>query len=74
MPETNTIKKSKKIGEVFSDYKTNSNIVDAEITKMNLIKKINTLEIGMHSKEYIEIKAEEADNPSIRISPLEGFG
>ena len=56
MPETNTIKKSKKIGEVFSDYKTNSNIVDAEITKMNLIKKINTLEIGMHSKEYIEIK------------------
>ena len=23
---------------------------------MNLIKKINTLEIGMHSKEYIEIK------------------
>ena len=40
MPETNTIKKSKKIGEVFSDYKTNSNIVDAEITKMNLIKKI----------------------------------
>ena len=56
MPETNTIKKSKKIGEVFSDYKTNSNIVDAEITKMNLIKKINTLEIDMHSKEYIEIK------------------
>ena len=38
MPETNTIKKSKKIGEVFNDYKTNSNIVDAEITKMNLIK------------------------------------
>ena len=25
----------KKIGEVFSDYKTNSNIADAEITKMN---------------------------------------
>ena len=31
----------KRIGEVFSDYKTNSNIADAEITKMNLIKKIN---------------------------------
>ena len=46
----------KRIGEVFSDYKTNSNIADTEITKMNLIKKINTLEIGMHSKEYIEIK------------------
>jgi len=46
----------KKIGEVFNDYKTNSNIADAEITKMNLIKKINTLEIGMNSKEYIEIK------------------
>ena len=46
----------KKIGEVFSDYKTNSNIIDAEITKMNLIKKTNTLEIGMNSKEYIEIK------------------
>ena len=46
----------KKIGEVFSDYKTNSNIVDAEITKMNLIKKANTLEISMEAKEYIEIK------------------
>ena len=29
-------KKSRKIGDVFSDYKTNSNIADAEITKMNL--------------------------------------
>ena len=47
---------SKKIGEVFSDYKTNSNIIDAEIAKMNLIKKMNTLEIGMNSREYIEIK------------------
>ena len=47
---------SKKIGEVFSDYKSNSNIIDVEITKMNLIKKMNTLEIGMSSKEYIEIK------------------
>ena len=37
--------KSKKVGEVFSDYKTNSNIEDAEIARMNLLKKINTLEI-----------------------------
>ena len=51
--ETQQPKKRKKIGEVFSDYKTNSNIADAEITKMNLIKKINTLEIGMYSKEYV---------------------
>ena len=53
---TEETKKKRKISEVFSDYKTNSNIADAEITKMNLIKKINTLEIGMYSKEYIEIK------------------
>ena len=46
----------KKVSEVFNDYKTNSNIADAEIIKMNLIKKINTLEIGIDSKEYIEIK------------------
>ncbi len=46
----------KRTGKVFSDYKTNSNIIDSEITKMNLIKKINTLEIKMYSKEYIEIK------------------
>ena len=48
--------KSRKIGSVFSDYKTNSNIADAEITKMNLLKKINALEINMTSKEYIQIK------------------
>ena len=29
-------------------------MADAEITKMNLLKKINTLEIGLESKEYIE--------------------
>ena len=49
-------KKSKVIGEVFSDYKTNSNITDAEIIKMNLFKKTNSLEIQIQSKEYIEIK------------------
>ena len=51
-----TAKKSKVIGEVFSDYKTNSNITDAEIIKMNLFKKTNSLEIQIQSKEYIEIK------------------
>ncbi len=54
--ETQEPRKSRKIGDVFSDYKTNSNIADAMITKMNLIKKINTLELGMASDEYIEIK------------------
>ena len=48
--------KTRKIEEIFSDYKTTSNIADAQITKMNLNKKINTLEIGLYSDEYIEIK------------------
>ena len=48
--------KTKKIEEIFSDYKTTSNIADAQITKMNLNKKLNTLEIGLYSDEYIEIK------------------
>ena len=48
--------KSKKVGEIFSDYNTNSNIKYAEVIGLNVVKKINTLEIGMHSKEYIEIK------------------
>ena len=56
MAEVQEIKKSRKIGDVFSDYKTNSNIADAVITKMNLIKRMNTLELGMASNEYIEIK------------------
>ena len=50
------IKKSRIIGDIFSDYKTNSNIADAEIMKMNLIKKNNTLEIEMEADEYIDIK------------------
>ena len=50
--ETQEPRKSRKIGDVFSDYKTNSNIADAMITKMNLIKKINTLELGMASDTY----------------------
>ena len=34
MAEAQEPKKSRKIGDVFSDYKTNSNIADAVITKM----------------------------------------
>ena len=56
MPEIEQKHKSRKIGDLFSDYKTNSNIEDAEIARMNLLKKINTLEIEMQAKEYIEIK------------------
>ena len=56
MPETEQKHKSRKIGDLFSDYKTNINIEDAEIARMNLLKKINTLEIEMQAKEYIEIK------------------
>ena len=56
MSETEQKHKSRKIGDLFSDYKTNSNIEDAEIARMNLLKKINTLEIEMQAKEYIEIK------------------
>ena len=56
MPETEQKHKSRKIGDLFSDYKTNSNIEDAEIARMNLLKKIKTLEIEMQAKEYIEIK------------------
>ena len=56
VPETEKKYKRRKIGDLFSDYKTNSNIEDAEIARMNLLKKINTLEIEMQAKEYIEIK------------------
>ena len=54
--ETQELKKSRKIGDVFSDYKTNTNIKDAEILVMNLNKKQNTLEIELRCREYIEIK------------------
>ena len=46
----------KNIGEVFSDYKTESNIKLAQIESMNLLKKVNILEINIISSEYIEIK------------------
>ena len=48
--------KSKKIGDIFSDYSTNSNIKYATITKLNVVKKTNTLEADIYFDEYIEIK------------------
>ena len=50
------MEKQKLIGEIFSDYKTESNIKNAVINQMNLIKKVNVLEISLKSEEYIEIK------------------
>ena len=50
------MEKQKLIGEIFSDYKTESNIKNAGIVQMNLIKKVNVLEISLQSEEYIEIK------------------
>ena len=47
---------TKKIGEVFSDYKTSSNIKYAQIVALNVLKKTNTLEVAMYYDEYIEIK------------------
>ena len=47
---------SKKLGEVFSDYKTNSNIKYANIKGLNVIKKTNTLQIILYYDEYLEIK------------------
>ena len=47
---------SKKVREVFKDYKTESNIMDASIKQLNLVKKENKLEMVIESDEYIEIK------------------
>ena len=48
--------KSKKVGEIFSDYKTSSNIKYAEITALNVVKKDNTLQVELYFDEYIEVK------------------
>lgn len=48
--------KTKKVGEIFSDYKTNSNIQYANLKSMNVIKKTNTLQVLLAIDEYIEIK------------------
>ncbi len=47
---------TKKLGEIFSDYKTSSNIKYAQIKGLNVIKKTNTLQIILYLDEYIEIK------------------
>ena len=46
----------KKVREVFKDYKSESNILNANIKQLNLVKKENKLEMVLESKEYIEIK------------------
>ena len=48
--------KAKKVGEIFSDYKTNSNIKYAEVRGLNVVKKTSTLEVILYFDEYIEIK------------------
>lgn len=50
------MEKVKLIGEVFSDYKTENIIKKAKIQSLNLIKKVNVLEINLESSHYIEIK------------------
>ena len=48
--------KIKKVGEIFSDYKTKTNIQYANIKALNVIKKTNTLQVEIEFDEYIEIK------------------
>lgn len=45
-----------KIGEVFSDYQTSSNIKYATITALNVIKKEKKLQVIIYFDEYVEIK------------------
>ena len=46
----------KKVKEIFSDYKTRANIMEAKILGLNLLKKKKILELIIESDEYIEIK------------------
>ena len=48
--------KTKKVEEIFKDYKTSSNIKYAEVKGLNVIKKTNTLQVILYFDEYIEIK------------------
>ena len=50
------MQEKKQIKEVFSDYQTESIIKEAKILGLNLIKKVNVLEINLSSEKYIEIK------------------
>ena len=47
---------TKKVREVFKDYETESNIINASIKQLNLAKKENKLQMILESDEYIEIK------------------
>ena len=40
--------KAKKIGEIFSDYNTNSNIKYGQVKGLNVIKKTNTLQVILY--------------------------
>ena len=44
----------KTVGEIFSDYHIESNIIKANIEKINLFKKSNKLEIDLFSHVYIK--------------------
>ena len=48
--------KIKKVGEIFGDYQTKSNIQYANIQGLNVVKKTNTLQVILYFDEYIEIK------------------
>lgn len=48
--------KVKTIGEIFPDYKEESNIVLAKATNLSLKKSTKTLQITIESNQYIEIK------------------
>ena len=48
--------KTKKVGEIFSDYNANSNIKYASVMGLNVIKKENKLQVALYYDEYIEIK------------------
>ena len=44
--------KTKKVADIFSDYKTNSNIKYANIEGLNIVKKTNTLQVLIYFDEY----------------------
>ena len=48
--------KAKKVKEIFSDYETKTNIKEAYVTALNVMKKTNTLGIVLEIDEYIEIR------------------
>ena len=50
------MQKVKLIKEVFSDYQTENILKEAKIQSLNLIKKVNLLEINLESDSYLEIK------------------